>query len=131
MTRMTWKELTEGLNDHEALWQDLDGVHLEALPMKPPHTSILWAWPREISDGPADASELRRIRLDAPTGTTWVATPGEVSRRQLLPWGEMHEVDQLRTAGDLTPQAVRMLRLVEYVEVPTAGGVPVMFYGRR
>ena len=38
-----------------ALWQDLDGIHVEAPPTGAPPTSILWAWSRDT---------LWRLRLD-------------------------------------------------------------------
>jgi hypothetical protein len=52
-----WSTVTAGhLADATCLWQDLDGLHVEAAPSLAPPTSILWGWRPDGS--------LLRVRLD-------------------------------------------------------------------
>jgi hypothetical protein len=58
--RMTWSQAMAGpLAGATCLWQDLDGLHVEAPPAAAPPTSIMWAW---RPDG-----LLIRLRLDGQT----------------------------------------------------------------
>ena len=52
-----WATVVAGqLSEATCLWQDLDGLHVEAAPSLVPATSILWGW---RTDG-----SLLRVRLD-------------------------------------------------------------------
>ncbi len=58
--RMSWAEAVAGpLAGTTCLWQDLDGLHVEAVPENAPPTSIIWGW--------LDKSRLVRARLDGAT----------------------------------------------------------------
>jgi hypothetical protein len=82
--KMAWRQaLTGPLAGVTCLWQDLDGLHVEAAPDSPPPTSILWGW--------RDPAYLVRVRLDGQTafiavhdasGTDAAASSGS----QTLPW---------------------------------------------
>lgn len=54
---LDWKLFQESFAAGIALWQDLDGVHLEPLPEECPLTSFLWA-------ASTDGRTMARIRLD-------------------------------------------------------------------
>jgi hypothetical protein len=81
--RMPWADAVAGpLAGATCLWQDLDGLHVEAAPKNAPPASILWGW--------LDRTRLVRARLD--DGTAFVAVldcadggelPGAV---RTLPW---------------------------------------------
>lgn len=81
--RMPWADAVAGpLRGATCLWQDLDGLHVEAAPEHVPPTSILWGW--------VDGVRLVRARLDG--GMAFVAVldyagsgepPGAV---RTLPW---------------------------------------------
>jgi hypothetical protein len=63
--RMTWSAaLTGPLAGATCLWQDLDGLHVEAPPQQPPPTSHLWAW--------TTTGRMHRLRLDG--NTAYLAT---------------------------------------------------------
>jgi hypothetical protein len=58
--KMTWEQALAGpLTGVTCLWQDLDGLHIEAAPQSPPPTSILWGW--------RGLAYLVRVRLDGDT----------------------------------------------------------------
>lgn len=76
--RMTWPAAVSGpLAGCTCLWQDLDGLHVEAAPAEAPPTSILWAWRGE--------SVLVRVRLDGDI--TYVAVHNGISPLvSVVPW---------------------------------------------
>lgn len=81
--RMSWADAVAGpLAGATCLWQDLDGLHVEAAPANAPPTSILWGW--------LDRTRLVRVRLDGSTAFVAVLdcadggeSPGAV---RTLPW---------------------------------------------
>jgi hypothetical protein len=120
---MPWPRLVaEALDGYTCLWQDLDGLHVEAPPPDPPPTSILWAW---AADG-----AMARVRLDGGRG--YVATcPADVSTTEVLPWatddGRVHAVRKA-----ITSSAGLELRLEQYVDdgLDTGAG-PITFLRER
>jgi hypothetical protein len=81
--RMSWADAVAGpLAGTTCLWQDLDGLHVEAVPRTAPPTSIVWGW--------LDGGRLVRARLDGSTAFVAVldcpdggGPPGAV---RALPW---------------------------------------------
>lgn len=66
--RMTWSQALAGpLAGAACLWQDLDGLHVEAPPAVAPPTSIMWAW--------QTGGLLVRLRLDGQTAYVAVHDP--------------------------------------------------------
>lgn len=77
--RMSWAEATAGpLADAVCLWQDLDGLHVEAAPPAAPPTSILWGWRSD--------SLLVRARLDGQTAYVAVHDPAVQQPVRTVPW---------------------------------------------
>jgi hypothetical protein len=77
--RMSWAEATAGpLEGATCLWQDLDGLHVEAAPAAAPPTSILWGWRGD--------SQLVRMRLDGQTAYVAVHDPAVQQPVRAVPW---------------------------------------------
>jgi len=77
--RMSWAEAVAGpLGGGTCLWQDLDGLHVEAAPASAPPTSILWAWRGD--------SLLVRLRLDGQTAYVAVHDPSVRAPVKTVPW---------------------------------------------
>lgn len=77
--RMSWAEAATGpLANAMCLWQDLDGLHVEAAPSAAPPTSILWGWRSD--------SLLVRLRLDGQTAYVAVHDPAVRAPVKTLPW---------------------------------------------
>lgn len=77
--RMSWADATAGpLQGAACLWQDLDGLHIEAAPPAVPPTSILWAWRPD--------SLLVRVRLDEQTAYVAVHDPAAQQPVRTVPW---------------------------------------------
>lgn len=81
--RMSWADAVAGpLVGATCLWQDLDGLHVEAAPGSAPPTSIVWGWVQGI--------RLVRVRLDGDTALVGVlecADGGELPGAvRTLPW---------------------------------------------
>jgi hypothetical protein len=64
------------------LWQDLDGLHVDAVPSNAPSTSILWGWRPDGS--------LLRVRLDADRAFVFELSPAAVEAAggavETVPW---------------------------------------------
>jgi hypothetical protein len=76
---MSWTEAAAGpLADATCLWQDLDGLHVEAAPSAAPPTSILWAWRGDPL--------LVRVRLDGQTAYVAVHNPAVQHPVRTVPW---------------------------------------------
>jgi hypothetical protein len=76
--RLTWAEALAGpLVGATCLWQDLDGLHIEAAPAEPPPTSLVWAWRGE--------TDLVRLRVDS--GTVFLATVDAADAARVHGWG--------------------------------------------
>ena len=97
----SWAEARPALAGADALWQDLDGLHVEPLPEQAPPTSILWAWS-------AAGDVLHRLRLDGDV----------VHRAQLAVNGEKGDDVQVEVQS-LQPWAERDGRVAQY-RGPTA-----------
>jgi hypothetical protein len=81
--RMSWADAVAGpLAGATCLWQDLDGLHVQAAPQSAPPTSILWGW--------ADGRRLVRARLDGDTAFVAVLDcedgGGPAGAVRTLPW---------------------------------------------
>lgn len=77
--RMSWAEAVAGpLEGATCLWQDLDGLHVEAAPSAAPPTSILWGWRGD--------SLLVRLRLDGQTAYVAVHDPAVQVPVKTVPW---------------------------------------------
>jgi hypothetical protein len=91
---MTWAAAVAGpLAGATCLWQDLDGLHVEAAPATPPYTSILWAWRPD--------SWLVRVRLDEDRAL--VAVHQGTGAVRAVPW----DVGDGQSGGDLRVAASR------------------------
>jgi hypothetical protein len=77
---MTWDKAVAGpLRGATCLWQDLDGLHVEAAPAAPPPTSIMWGW--------LDSGRLVRLRLDGDTAFVAVLdAPSATQAAPTVPW---------------------------------------------
>jgi hypothetical protein len=75
----TWATAVSGpLAGCTCLWQDLDGLHVEAPPGEAPPTSILWAW--------RDDSYLVRARLDGDSAYVAVCEAPGTALDRTAPW---------------------------------------------
>jgi hypothetical protein len=113
--RMTWAGAVAGpLAGATCLWQDLDGLHVEAAPATAPLTSIVWGWRDDL---------LIRVRLDGETAFVAVHEPGQMTR--VVPW----DPGDGRIAAVRGPGASRVGEEFEQVVVePGADGFgPVTF----
>jgi hypothetical protein len=118
--RMSWAEATTGpLAAAMCLWQDLDGLHVEAAPAAAPPTSILWAWRGD--------SMLVRVRLDGQTAYVAVHDPEVQQPVRTVPWSP----DDRRVAGSAGhgpgPAGGGTGATYEQVVVDADGGGPVTF----
>jgi hypothetical protein len=87
---MSWAQAVAGpLGGATCLWQDLDGLHVEAAPASAPPTSILWAWRGD--------SLLVRLRLDGQTAYVAVHDPSAQAPVKTVPWA----VHDGRVAGSV------------------------------
>lgn len=134
MSTMTWAELLAAAGPkadtaYEWMWQDLDGLHLSPLPPIAPPTSILWGWPHVAAGEQPDVTRLWRVRLDGDI--VYAASPTSASSHEVLPWGELGQVAQLRCADGLAPSDVKRMVFREVVEdLPADGSIPLTFYYR-
>lgn len=79
--RMSWADAVAGpLAGATCLWQDLDGLHVEAAPESAPPTSILFGW--------LAGTRLVRVRLDGNTALVAVldCADGLPAAVRVLPW---------------------------------------------
>jgi hypothetical protein len=118
--RMSWAEATAGpLAGATCLWQDLDGLHVEAAPSAAPPTSILWAWRAD--------SLLVRVRLDKQTAYVAVHDPVSQQPVRTVPWSP----EDGRVAGSAgrgpDPAGDGTGATYEQVVIDTDGGGPVTF----
>jgi hypothetical protein len=118
--RMNWVEAVAGpLADATCLWQDLDGLHVEAAPSTGPPTSILWAWRGD--------SLLVRVRLDGQTAYVVVHDPAAQQPVRTVPWSPADG----RVAGSAgrgpDPAGGGTGATYEQVVIDADGGGPVTF----
>lgn len=118
--RMSWAEATaRPLAGATCLWQDLDGLHVEAAPSAAPPTSILWGWRRD--------SLLLRLRLDGQTAYVAVHDPAVQPPIRTVPWS----LADGRVAGSAghgpDPAGGGTGATYEQVVVDADGGGPVTF----
>jgi hypothetical protein len=118
--RMSWAEATAGpLQNATCLWQDLDGLHVEAAPSAAPPTSILWGWRPD--------SLLVRMRLDGPTAYVAVHDPAGQQPVRTVPWS----LADGRVAGSAghgpDPASGGTGATYEQVILDADGGGPVTF----
>ena len=118
--RMSWDEAAAGpLAGATCLWQDLDGLHVEAAPSAAPPTSILWGWCGDWL--------LVRVRLDGQTSYVAVHDPAVQHPARTVPWSP----EDGRVAGSLgrgpDPAGGGTGATYEQVVVDADGGGPVTF----
>ncbi|MGH3285784.1 MAG: hypothetical protein ACRDPD_14040 [Streptosporangiaceae bacterium] len=118
--RMSWAEAVAGpLAGATCLWQDLDGLHVEAVPSAAPQTSILWGWRAD--------SLLVRVRLDGQTAYVAVHDPAVQQPVPTVPWSP----EDGRVAGSAgrgpDPASGGTGAKYEQVVLDAAGGGPVTF----
>ena len=134
MSTMSWTDLFAVVGPksgtaYEWLWQDLDGLHLSPLPEDPPPTSIMWGWPQPEPDRKPEFAQLWRVRLDGET--VYAASPASGTPHEVLPWGGLDQVAQMRCADGLVRSEVQQMVFVEVVEdLPADGSAPLTFYYR-
>lgn len=118
--RMRWTEAAAGpLADATCLWQDLDGLHVEAAPSVAPPTSILWAWHGD--------SLLARVRLDGQTAYVAVHDPAVQHPVRTVAWspGDGRVAGSAGRGPDLAGGGTGAT--YEQVVIDTDGGGPVTF----
>ena len=103
--RAAWSDVLHAeLAGTQALWQDLDGLHVAPPPADPPPTSIMWAW---------SPDRLVRVRLDGAVAHVAVipAVPGAPT----VPWrpddgrvAAFRAADGSSGLGDLRLEQVRV-----------------------
>jgi hypothetical protein len=118
--RMCWAEAVAGpLADATCLWQDLDGLHVEAAPSTPPPTSILWAWRGDWL--------LVRVRLNGQKAYVAVHDPAVQQPVRTVPWSPQDG----RVAGSAghgpDPVDGGTGATYEQVVIDADGGGPVTF----
>jgi hypothetical protein len=118
--RMSWAEAAAGpLAGATCLWQDLDGLHVEAAPPAAPPTSILWAWRGD--------SLLVRVRLDGQTAYVAIHDPAAQQPVRTVPWSPQDG----RVAGSAgrgpDPAGSGTGATYEQVVLDADGGGPVTF----
>lgn len=127
--RMTWSQALAGpLAGATCLWQDLDGLHVEAPHEAAPPTSIMWAW---RADG-----LLVRLRLDGQAAYVAVHDP---AAQALVPPGPINTVPWDPADGRVIGSAgrgpdgrnggtgARYEQVILDGDVDGDGGVPITF----
>jgi hypothetical protein len=117
----TWEQAVAGpLAAATCLWQDLDGLHVQAPPATPPPTSILWAWTSDAT--------LLRARLDGDT--VYLARwRGEPAGAVVQPWpSDDARVGAYRPADATaaTALAERYVQVIVYPDTDDTAG-PLAF----
>lgn len=129
--QLAWAAARAGhLAGATCLWQDLDGLHIEPAPVRPPLTTMLWGWRDDA---------LIRVRLDTDksesTGqdevTAFVAVvPSAVTGARTVPWNISQGGDG-RVAGIRGPAVDSGAAAGEFEQVivgdPLGDAGPVMF----
>ena len=97
-----------------------------------------WASPEPIAGGPSshpepgrkpEFAQLWRVRLDGET--VYAASPASGTPHEVLPWGGLDQVAQMRCADGLVRSEVQQMVFVEVVEdLPADGSAPLTFYYR-
>ncbi|HSV64351.1 MAG TPA: hypothetical protein VLJ59_00395 [Mycobacteriales bacterium] len=106
--RMSWSDAVAGpFAATTCLWQDLDGLHVEAAPELPPRTSHLWGW--------TATGRMVRVRLDGDTA--YVATCEPTAGQRTEPWNPEYG----RVLGAARQPTVRPHLGKRYVQVIVDG----------
>lgn len=93
-----WASFASDRSSYTFLWQDLDGLHMSALPSQPPLTSLLHGWSQ-------DGRTLVRARIDGSRVRAAVITPNGANPSLVTltkPWGEQRRVSGATTLGPVT-----------------------------
>lgn len=119
---MSWAEAArEPLAGMTCLWQDLDGLHVEAAPAQAPPTSILWGW---------DAgTRMARVRLDGQTAYVDVCDASKETLVAAHPWNVDQDGGDRRVAASRGrgPAKESGGAGAEYEQVVTGHAAPVTF----
>lgn len=126
-----WSTLHE-LGDVTYMWQDIDGLHIDSLPLKPPLTSLLHGWS-------SDGTNLIRIRTDGERSYVAVLTNADTSSKpaglrnegqvqviahETIPWGGDKRVSQL-------DRQLAKTRFVTYETVGIDEGGMLFLHGQQ